>query len=104
LRIVIKMLSKKYYKDIAGILRVSPNKEEIVRRLCRYFELDNPRFDKTKFLRAVYRDEIPDFCRENNCLYYWQFGSCQCFAPCLRCGKDTYHVNLECSECCYKLQ
>ena len=93
------MLSKKYYKDIAGILRVSSSKEEIIKRLCRYFELDNPRFDKDKFLMAVYRDEIPEFCKECNCLSFWKTGECQCFAPCEKCGDETLHIDTKCSVC-----
>ena len=97
--IVIKMLSRKYYKDIAGILRVSSSKEEIVKRLCRYFELDNPRFDKNKFLEEVYGYKTPDYCAENDCSFYFEFGGCQCFAPCEKCGKETLHINTKCSIC-----
>ncbi len=93
------MLSKKYYKDIAGILRVSSSKEEIIKRLCRYFELDNPRFDRDKFLMAVYRDEIPQFCKECNCLGFWKSGKCECFAPCSECGEETLHIDRKCTIC-----
>lgn len=46
------MLSRKYYNDIASILKQCPTRADIVEHLADYFEKDNPRFDRDKFLEA----------------------------------------------------
>jgi len=41
----------------------------------------------------------PKFCEKTNCDYYERFGECCCFAPCPKCGKETYHIDRICIEC-----
>jgi len=48
------MLSRKYYRVLAGIIRTSKTKEELVQKLIRFLEADNPRFDRERFLRACH--------------------------------------------------
>jgi predicted ferric reductase len=48
-----KMLSKKYYVEIARILRENNGKEEITAKLAAYFAFDNPRFSWLKWSKAV---------------------------------------------------
>jgi hypothetical protein len=47
------MLTKKDYIYIAGIIKDSDIKYDIVMGLCYYFKSDNPNFDSFKFLKAV---------------------------------------------------
>jgi hypothetical protein len=46
------MLSKKYYEDIARILRGHKDINDLIYELATYFSVDNPRFDTERFLRA----------------------------------------------------
>ena len=47
------MLSKKYYIDIAYILKKSKTKKDIINQLGLYFRIDNERFDINKFELAI---------------------------------------------------
>ena len=58
-------MSKKDYKAIAKVIkRYNPNEmgyahsliNEMIHDLCDYFQQDNPRFDKDKFIVACYPD------------------------------------------------
>ena len=59
------MLTKKHYKAIAEIIRDNTEKAsewdimlqiinptKLIQQLCLYFQADNPRFDKQRFLDA----------------------------------------------------
>ncbi len=46
------MLSRKYYKAIADLAVTSHDMEDFLITMADYFEADNPRFDKEKFLEA----------------------------------------------------
>jgi len=46
------MLSKKHYQAIADIAVTSHDMEDFLITLADYFEADNPRFDKERFLKA----------------------------------------------------
>lgn len=45
-------LSKKHYIDIANIIKNCDSIPEIVDGLCSYFESDNERFKREKFIQA----------------------------------------------------
>ncbi len=46
------MLSRKYYKAIADLAVTSTDMEDFLITMADYFEADNPRFDKERFLEA----------------------------------------------------
>ena len=46
------MLSRKYYKAIADHAETSTDMEDFLITMADYFEADNPRFDKERFLEA----------------------------------------------------
>ena len=48
------MLSRKYYNEIAKILKDCGSKEEITEELTQYFKEDNPNFSTSKFNNAVF--------------------------------------------------
>lgn len=54
-------MTKKHFKAIAEIIKENATKEKVAARLtcadvaydlCRYFQQENPRFDREKFLKA----------------------------------------------------
>ncbi len=47
------MLSRKYYREIAEIIKESEDLVTLVGGLCIYFKRDNPNFDESKFLKAT---------------------------------------------------
>lgn len=47
------MLSKKYYIELASILRSSENLEEFKSKLISFMKCDNERFDEWKFREAL---------------------------------------------------
>jgi len=47
------MLSKKYYKSIAELIKVSNDLEQFERLLIPFLQTDNPRFDIDKFSQAT---------------------------------------------------
>lgn len=46
------MLNKKYYVEIAKILKSSQCLDDIIGQLCDFFAEDNPKFDEDNFLKA----------------------------------------------------
>lgn len=46
------MLSRKYYKALAEMIRQNGNHEGFIVDLIEFLKKDNPRFDETKFLEA----------------------------------------------------
>jgi len=46
------MLSKKYYKAIAQLIKNSENLQDFLYKFIEYAKQDNSRFDKTRFLKA----------------------------------------------------
>lgn len=49
------MYTKQHFEDLAQFLRTSKanTKEEFTKELMQHFALDNPKFKKAKFLKAV---------------------------------------------------
>jgi len=54
------MLSKKHYKAIAYILKVTKSKKEVARQLALYFKNDNVKFSLVKFFVAcgIYKGDL----------------------------------------------
>jgi len=48
-------LSKKHFKQIAFLLKNMKSKEILAEELCDFFEAENPRFNREKFLKACNR-------------------------------------------------
>ena len=46
------MLNRKYYQAIADLAVTSTDMEDFLTTMADYFEADNPKFDKDKFLEA----------------------------------------------------
>jgi hypothetical protein len=48
------MLSKKYYKEIAELLRTTETKQEIIYKLIVFFSRNNPKFNQIEFETAIF--------------------------------------------------
>jgi hypothetical protein len=46
------MLSKKYYKEIARMIKDSENIHDFLYKFMEYAKQNNPKFDRTRFLKA----------------------------------------------------
>jgi len=52
------MLSKKYYKSIAELIKVSNDLEQFERLLIAFLKTDNPSFDIDKFSQAIKKEVV----------------------------------------------
>jgi hypothetical protein len=53
------MLSKKYYRIFAELLRTSNNLDDFKSVFVDFLAMDNKRFDRTKFAKASEKKEFP---------------------------------------------
>jgi len=47
-------MTKKDYETVAKAIATTDCKSALVEKLCRYFKVDNPKFDAYKFRQACY--------------------------------------------------
>lgn len=51
------MLTRKYYKAIAEVIKESNSTNDIITGLSNIFNQDNPNFDRSKFWEACQKNE-----------------------------------------------